>query len=710
MSSRDQHTTKYDPLIADTSVSAGDDFSLEDILVEFGSGREQDILQVEEKPASVPEAPEAEKAEPAEKEAAPRRSRKVLRFPGAASVAPVPAPEPEAEPEPEPEPPRPAPRPITLEEVVGSTVSAVMEEEREPLVQPKRSLFSRRKLEETESLYDTGAPAVEETAEPEEEIGPEPDLSHVAGVYRAEYYKRRNMLPAAMAMALVPIAVLVAETYGIIVPWWADSLRNQTLALLACLVLTALFTWPVFAECIHVLRRRRCTAEVLAVISAAVSLLDCIAALLVSSRSAAQPYAAISGMGLAFALWGMTGRSRGMYDTFHAAAMDDEPPYLVTETGKGTCKQRGAVKGFYTTAMRDDFAVLWQTALLPVVLVASFVFAGLSSLGQGRGGDFLLNWSAILAAGTTFALPLSWGLPFAKLARHLQKTGCAVAGWRGAERISSRRGMIVTDLDLFPPGTTQLNGVKLYGEEMAKAASYAAAMVKAADCGLERIFDNLRRSEGGREEKVIDFTFCEDGGCSGVIRGESVLLGTAAFMRRMAVRMPANLNLKTGIYLALDGELTAVFAVKYNAAETVDVALRIMKRSRAVPILAARDPNITPTLMKRKFYKNIKVIYPGLIERIALSEAEQDRGVPRALLLREGLLPYAETVVGSRRMCRAVRRSVMLSMLGSIAGTLLSFYMAFLGEYSLMTPVALLAFLLLWILPVLLMADWTGRY
>ena len=65
-----------------------------------------------------------------------------------------------------------------------------------------------------------------------------------------------------------------------------------------------------------------------------------------------------------------------------------------------------------------------------------------------------------------------------------------------------------------------------------------------------------------------------------------------------------------------------------------------------------RDPNITPALLKRKFYKKIKVEYPQLTDRVALSEAEEDRGLPRALLLREGLLPYAEAVVGSRRLRR----------------------------------------------------------
>ena len=64
----------------------------------------------------------------------------------------------------------------------------------------------------------------------------------------------------------------------------------------------------------------------------------------------------------------------------------------------------------------------------------------------------------------------------------------------------------------------------------------------------------------------------------------------------------------------------------------------------------------------------------------------------------------------SRRLYKAVRRATALSVLGSVAGTLLSFYMVFQGAYNLLTPLALLVFLLLWTLPVLLLADWAGRY
>ena len=81
-------------------------------------------------------------------------------------------------------------------------------------------------------------------------------------------------------------------------------------------------------------------------------------------------------------------------------------------------------------------------------------------------------------------------------------------------------------------------------------------------------------------------------------------------MRKQDVRLPGNINLKTGVFLAIDHQLAAVFAVKYEAAENVDYALRTMRRSRITPILAVRDPNITPALLKRKFFKRISGI-PG---------------------------------------------------------------------------------------------------
>jgi len=696
--------TEYDL----TSVPALDeDFSLEEILAEYGSSRGQKILREAEEPA------------PAAPKPAPRPEPEPVPAEPVASEPPAAAPEREPEPESEPEPPvKPeelpeAPRPISLEEVVGSTVEAVMEEQAAERQRHRRALFSRRKLEDSERLYDTVGSRGEPEPEPEfeiEPVGPEMDPADAAEKYREQYRARKGGLIPALIAALVPTAAMLVEAFGVTIPLWTGDPRFQSIVVLACLAITALLCRAVFGEAFCALKRKRVVSEQLCVLAALASLADCGLCIFLPGRTAVPPYGSVVCLSLVFAQWGDCRKSRAMYDTFRAVAMDDEPPYLVTDTERGACKQQGSIPGFYTTALRDDAATVLQTVLLPLVLVGTIVFAGLSSLGQGRGADFLLNWSALLAAGTTFCLPLCWGLPFSKLARHLQRAGCAVAGWAGAERISRRRCMILTDADLFPPGTIQLNGIKIFGEERRKVMSYAASLARLSGSGLERVFDGLLRGELGRYTEMEDFRFYEEGGWSATVRGESVFMGTVSFMRKMEVRIPATINLKTGVFLAIDRQIAAVFAVKYNPAENVDVALRMMRSSHIVPVLASRDPNITPALLKRKFHKSVRVDYPDLASRVALSEAERDRDLPRALLFREGLMPFAETVVGSRRLCRTVRKAAVLSLLGSLLGTLLTFYLVMQGAYALLSPLLLELFLLLWTLPVLLYTDWAGRY
>ena len=655
-----------------------EEFSLEDILAEYGGSLGQSLV----KDAEVKDVPPPQ----------PRTKKK--------KAPPPPPPEPPKE-----ELPR-APKPVSLEQVVGSTVDAVMEEQ-EPILQPKRGLFSRKKYEDTEQLY--GPPDPEPEVE-EEPIGEEPDLMVAAADAREDYKARSAMLLPAFFLALIPTALLAAEDQGISIPWWTGQIKNQAIALLVLLIFSAAVCRGVFIKAFERLREQRCTSEVLTCAAVLAAMGDCVMRIVSESRADVLPYTAVCALGLFFAQLGDTRSDRGYFDTYRAASMDPEPPYLVAETERAACKQPGAVPGFYTTAQRHDDAAMAQTVLLPLVGVGAFVFAGLTSLGKGNGGNFLLHLSIILSGAAGFALPLCWGLPWSRLARHLQKAGCAVAGWSGAEKISRRKCMVLTDTDLFPPGAVQLNGMKIYGEERRKVVSYAASMARAADCGLGRLFDGVLRSELGSYLKVDQFAFYEEGGYAGTIRGESVLLGTASFMRKMEVRLPGDINLKTGVFLAVDRELIAVFAVKYNPSENVDFALKMMRRNHITAILASRDPNVSPALLKRKFGKKARVEYPDLTIRVALSEAGKDHDLPRALLFREGLLPYAETVVGSRRLVRCVRRNTLLALSGSVAGTLLTAYLAALGSAALMSPLALMAFLLLWSVPVIVMSDLAARF
>lgn len=709
-------------------------FSLEEILAEYGRGTKGILTEPKEEapapplpemPRPVPEKKPAKREEsvpaPEEKPAPKREEPAPKQDAPARKNAEKPAKKPKAKPAAKEEPVNAARplrfakdkpvQPITVSDVVSRTVDEVLEEELLP--PPRRGLFSRRKFVETEELYErAGVTKPVETQEDDGEvIGPEEPLSEVEAVYRRRLQSQRIRLPFALILTLAAVALLVVEERKLaVIPYWSDMAEVRIGVMAGVLTVVSLLCWDVFARAAKLLRRRRFTCDLLVCAAAVVTLLDCAGWAFLPERRAVLPYSVPVCVAMTAALWGDLRRSRAMCDTCHTAAITGEPPYLVADTPAGACKQLGKLEGFYTDLMKDEAPVLWQTAFVPLIFVGALVFAGLASLGKGLDHDFLLCWSAVLSASCSVALPLVWTLPWSGLTRQLQKAGGAVAGWAGAESITRKNAMVLGDGDLFPPGTVKINGIKLYGEEMRRAVSYAASLVKESGCGLTRLFDGLAKSENARYVKLDDFSYYEEGGCSANYRGETLLLGTASFMRKMDVRLPGSLNLRTGIFLAVDGQLTAVFAVKYQAAESVDWAMRMLKRNRITPVLASRDPNIAPSLLRRKFARTAKFQYPILATRLALSEQEENRGRPRAILLRDGLLPYAETVVGSQRLCRSARQSGIFALLGSIAGVLLTGYLVNLGSFALMTPLAVLVFLLLWLAPVLLLAGWAGRF
>lgn len=595
---------------------------------------------------------------------------------------------------------------VPTEKVVGAVVDDMMSQSQEPILPPRRrGLFSRKLQEETEQLYaslsdedDEDSEYVNYTPEPVEE---ECDCGEQTGFWRRKLNHSKKYFPRALFVGILLPGLMVAEQFYTIPFWDNNEIQNWVSAV--WLGLLILICGSVFSHAMFQLGRKKLTVETLLCLSALAGLADNILVLMHhEGRGDAPVYALVSGISLIIGFWGVKLHRQGQYEMFRVAALYDNPSYLVTNTPEGARKYPGCVDGFYTLSAKGDAATLLQTLLLPLVLVSSIVLALLCSFGADAPWQFPMALSAILGGGSCGALSLAWALPWANLSAQLQTISCAVAGYAGAKQVSRRRTMVVTDEDLFPPGTMELREYKLFGQDIKHVSAYAAAICNKSGSGLATVFERLRRSESGGVVDAEDFAFCQDGGFSATIAGEAVLLGTDRFMRKMDIRLPIGLNLPTGVFLAIDGTLVAVFAVKYLPSEHVDHALRLMRRNGIHPILAVRDPNITISLLRRKFGSRQNMTRPPLTERLALSELTSTNQPPHALVLRSGLLPYVKTMAGGRRLCAIVKQGATLGILGSFSGTLLSFYLVFLGAFSLLTPQALAIFTLAWTLPVLL--------
>lgn len=712
------------------SLSEDETYSLESILAEYGKGGRQpaqtapppaadpapEPVPTVENPVPTPQPEEITTRLPKTEKKSKTRKWKEKRqdtaeFPvirTAPAEKPVkPAPPPPPAPEEELPPDR-----VSLKHVMHDTVDAVLAENDDGILAPPltlkerlqgllpRSRSRRKPRQDTEQLW---AEPERQPPEPEPEPEPDSDEAFRAEKRRAKHLRRSLTLVSVPVAALIVLAVLEGLEYMPAL-WWENALLRSGVPG-CCLLLAVLLAMDVWQYAFRELRCQHVTCHLGTLLLALVVVAHC-AVNAIGGQTEHAPFAATTAVLIWVELWAMLLDCETRREAFQLVNVGGEPPYVASRTDAGVCKQKGRLSGFYRLTDQPDPARRWQWYLTPLLLsIATLLSAVICLKGQCM-DRFLWVWSAHLTVALPLSLPLTAVLPLKRLQHRLTRGGSALAGYAGAPPLSRSRQLLVTENDLFPTGTVAFNGYKVYGEERIRMLSYAAGMAQAAHSQLSSLFRQQLAAEDGFSARVDDLRFCEEGGVVGTIRGETVAMGSAYFMRKQKVALPHDLKLQTGVFLAIDGVLGAIFVIKYQPSRNVEWALRALHRARLRPVLAVRSGNVTPGLLKRKFGVDCKPVYPNVSARLALSDVMEQQGtIPHAVIYREGLMPLTETVIGCRRLRSAARVGTWLCYLGAAVGLFLTYYLISAGSYATLSPLYMLGFLALWLLPTLLLSG-----
>ena len=384
--------------------------------------------------------------------------------------------------------------------------------------------------------------------------------------------------------------------------------------------------------------------DTLAALSCAFTLADTLLLAGSQDRGGQLSYCPAALFGLFFLLHGTYHKRCALRLSCRTAAAAAEP-YLVTlDEGKWNgwdtyAKWSGTPAGFGSQIQMDDGAQRIYRVFCPVLLLACIVFSLLASFGIGEGEHLMWCLSATFTAAAGFGGALAYGRSFHKVARRVSQSGGALAGWPGAA--GSRRGnrVLITDLDLFPPGFVELNGIKVFGDfSVERVVGYTATLIRDSGCGLEKLFHDLLRTQGAIFRRADSLCCYEGGGLSANIRGYQVLVGSAAFMNLMEVSLPQGLHVKNAVFCAVDGELAGIFALNYSLPDMVFPSLDALMRERVAPVLATRDFNLIPAMLHQRFKLAVdKMDFPPVERRRELSDPDQPHNSTiTAVLCREG--------------------------------------------------------------------------
>ena len=745
MSDKDKKQSNNDELI-DVKSLIGDadsgDFALDDILAEFGAGKPLGRGAVPVKSQTAAEASELDLPWPE----APRTNRirereeKVVQFPGAAQP-------PEAEDEPEEdlmdshqedeeEPDLPdengEERVIEFPEE-ESVLSAFLKD-----VGQKMDNYADQMFEEDERTdpaevrrLEQLIPGTDVEEEPEEDCQPRarrvrapepppPDLppKELARTFGQGLKGMRTRSIFLFLLAVLALAQLLVPFFGLVWPSPLDQPLLQNAIALGLLVIGSLLAVDALGAGLKNLFRGKVGMDTLAALSVLFTLADGVVLILLPNEEGRLPYTVVVLTQLWLTIHGTYHKRCGLRLSCRTAAVSSEPYRVTLDEGKWNgrdtyTKWAGTAEGFGSQIQMDDGAQRIFQRLCPVLLLADLLLAVLATVVKGRPENLVWALSALFTVTAAFGGSLAYGRAFHKIARRLFQSGAALAGWPGIA--DSKRGdrVLITDTDLFPPGYVELNGFKVLGDfPMERVVAYTATLIRDSGSGLTKLFHDQLRALGGLMRNAERLCCYEGGGLSATIRGDQVLVGSAAFMNLMEISLPVGLNVKNAVFCAINGELAGIFALSYNLPDTVFPSLEELMGEKVGPVLATRDFNLIPAMLQQRFKLAAdKMDFPPVERRRELSDPNQPHSERlTAVLCREGLFPFAEAVTGAKRLRWATRLGAILCCISSVLGLLLASYLVSVAAFGSLSPVNLLIYMITWLAPVWFLSGWVHRF
>lgn len=345
-----------------------------------------------------------------------------------------------------------------------------------------------------------------------------------------------------------------------------------------------------------------------------------------------------------------------------------------------------------------------------IALLLSIVIAVAAGLLHGLSmGVQIFSTTLLVAMPASFFIALS--RPMAVLERRLHEVGTVLCGWKGVTGLAAKCLYPLNDHDMFPVGSVKMNGVKFYGDRDPETViAYAAALMHANGGGLAPIFDHLLATRNGVRFSAQNLHFYGNGGIGGEINGDPVLMGSLEFLKEMGVEIPEGTMVKQAVYVSVDGDLCGLFAITYNRVRHAAAGMATLCSSRRIrPVVLAKDFLLTPAFLKETFgLRPKRTAFPSRAECAALENKKAPEGAEAlALTTKDGLSSVAYAITGARALFTACRLGLVVHIIGGLLGLLIMAALAVLGATELLTPLHILLYQLVWIIPGFIVTMWT---
>ncbi|MBQ9517120.1 MAG: hypothetical protein IJR60_03505 [Eubacterium sp.] len=263
---------------------------------------------------------------------------------------------------------------------------------------------------------------------------------------------------------------------------------------------------------------------------------------------------------------------------------------------------------FMEISTKREAANIISKIVFPIALLLSgvlFAVIGFTNNFNTAGNMALCSLTITLPCcalfiGNTMLLDLSRGL---------KDYGSRVCGFEGAAMACGANVMVMEAADLFGADSCEMHGFKTFdGTKVDDAIIYTAAVMTQTKSPLARLFDDAIIGKKSILPVAEDITYENSMGVSAWIYKNKVLVGNRELMTHHGVNLPAKnfekkytIKGRKALYLAINGNIAAMYIVSYSANPNLKRELRKLEKSGITIIVKSSDPYINESSIAKLF-------------------------------------------------------------------------------------------------------------
>ena len=236
--------------------------------------------------------------------------------------------------------------------------------------------------------------------------------------------------------------------------------------------------------------------------------------------------------------------------------------------------------------------------LLGVALLSGVLFL-LAGAGWNKAAAAM---AAVLCMGAPLSSTLIAGVASLRLQRAAAAVGAVIPGWQAIEQLGGIDTLQIDADDLFTADSAQLEDIRIFkGGRIDRAILYAASVLNESHGTLNGLFRQIVEERTDILFPVKDLEQHHGLGFSAWCDNNRILMGTRRYLEQEGVPLPDEeyemQHSKNGelqiLYLAVSGNLHAMFVLKYVGGRNVARGLAVLQKENIRLLVTCQDPSLT---------------------------------------------------------------------------------------------------------------------